>query len=73
REAPPDAEWWDRSLLPNKTYDDLKTGLETLHIRDNDSPITIYIQHPIPLPPPGDKNKVEAKPLKLTTKEMHPK
>jgi U4/U6 small nuclear ribonucleoprotein PRP3 len=57
-------------LLPNKTYEDLKNGLETLHIRDNDSPITYYIQHPIPLPPPGDKNKVESKPLKLTTKEM---
>jgi U4/U6 small nuclear ribonucleoprotein PRP3 len=45
-------------------------GIETLNIRTNDSPITIYIQHPIPLPPPSEKNKIEPKPLKLTTKEQ---
>jgi U4/U6 small nuclear ribonucleoprotein PRP3 len=70
REAPPNAEWWDRSLLPNKSYSDVENGIETLNIRTNDSPITIYIQHPIPLPPPSEKNKIEPKPLKLTTKEQ---
>ncbi|KAG8838214.1 hypothetical protein FRC18_005712 [Serendipita sp. 400] len=70
REPPPESEWWDSSLLPNKTYSDVANGVHTLNIRTDDSPITLYIQHPIPLPPPGDKNKVEAKPLKLTTKEQ---
>ena len=71
REAPPDAEWWDRSLLPNKTYDDVNNGIANLNIRSPDSVITIYIQHPIPLPPPGEKaGKPEPKPLKLTTKEQ---
>jgi len=48
----------------------VENGIETLNIRTNDSPITIYIQHPIPLPPPSEKNKLEPKPLKLTTKEQ---
>lgn len=43
-------------------------GIENLNIRVDDSPITFYVQHPIAIPAPGDKNKVEVKPLKLTTK-----
>jgi U4/U6 small nuclear ribonucleoprotein PRP3 len=70
REPPPEAEWWDASLLPNKTYDDLSLGMAALNIHVDDSPITIYVQHPIPIPPPGEKNKVALKPLKLTTKEQ---
>ena len=42
--------------------------MENLNIRNNGSPITIYIQHPIPIPAPGDKNKTALKPLKLTKK-----
>jgi U4/U6 small nuclear ribonucleoprotein PRP3 len=68
RDAPPEAEWWDAALLPNKTYDDLAAGMESMNIRNNGSPITIYIQHPIPIPAPGDKNKAALKPLKLTKK-----
>jgi len=64
-------EWWDAALLPNKTYDDLAYGLEYLNIRTPDSPVTLYIQHPIPIPAPGDKNKVGLKPLKLTTKARY--
>ncbi|KAF8067886.1 pre-mRNA processing factor 3-domain-containing protein [Lyophyllum atratum] len=70
RAPPPAAEWWDAALLPHKNYDDLEFGMETLNIHTSDSPITIYIQHPIPIPAPGDKNKVELKPLMLTKKEQ---
>ena len=56
--------------MPGKTYDDLEKGLESLNIRNNDSPITLYIQHPIPIPAPDDKNKATLKPLKLTKKEQ---
>ncbi|KZT66554.1 PRP3-domain-containing protein [Daedalea quercina L-15889] len=70
REPPSAAEWWDAALLPNKTYDDLAMGVEAMNIRTNNSPITIYVQHPIPIPAPGDKNKVAMKPLKLTKKEQ---
>jgi U4/U6 small nuclear ribonucleoprotein PRP3 len=68
REPPPVAEWWDVSLLPNKTYDDLAQGLSYTNIRAGDSPITLYVQHPIPIPAPWDKFAVEVKALKLTKK-----
>ncbi|CCO29478.1 putative protein C29E6,02 [Rhizoctonia solani AG-1 IB] len=76
REAPPMVEWWDASLLPNKTYDDLisktdskEPNLANTSIRSQDSPITMYVQHPIPVPAPWEKNQTEIKPLKLTSKE----
>ncbi|KAL7284340.1 hypothetical protein ACG7TL_001629 [Trametes sanguinea] len=71
RDAPPATEWWDAALLPNKTYDDLELGLSKLNIRNADSPITLYIQHPIPIPAPGDKTQATLKPLKLTKKAGH--
>ncbi|KAF8508263.1 pre-mRNA processing factor 3-domain-containing protein [Hysterangium stoloniferum] len=70
REAPPAAEWWDATLLPNKMYDDLALGMSALNIRKPGSPITIYVQHPIPIPGSGDKSKVTLKPLMLTKKEQ---
>ncbi|EJF58960.1 PRP3-domain-containing protein [Dichomitus squalens LYAD-421 SS1] len=70
RDAPPEAEWWDAALLPSKSYSDLEQGLANLNIRNGKSPITLYIQHPIPIPAPGDKNKPTHKPLKLTKKEQ---
>ncbi|KAJ6590522.1 pre-mRNA processing factor 3-domain-containing protein [Mycena vulgaris] len=69
RLPPPEAEWWDQALLPNKRYADVELGVANLNIRTADSPITIYIQHPIPIPAPGDKNKVALKPMMLTKKE----
>ncbi|KAI5118897.1 hypothetical protein M0805_002813 [Coniferiporia weirii] len=70
REVPPDAEWWDVALLPNKTYEDISLGLSALNIRTPESPINLYIQHPIKIPAPGDKDKVDLKPLMLTKKEQ---
>ncbi|KAF7323822.1 U4 u6 small nuclear ribonucleoprotein [Mycena kentingensis (nom. inval.)] len=72
RAPPPEAEWWDQSLLPTKKYDDLdEYAVEEIpQIHGLDSPITHYIQHPIPIPAPGDKNKASLKPLMLTKKEQ---
>ncbi|KAF8970195.1 PRP3-domain-containing protein [Flammula alnicola] len=71
RAPPPESEWWDEALLPNKKYDDIQTlGLENLNIKTPESPITIYIQHPIPIPAPDEKNNVALKPLMLTKKEQ---
>jgi U4/U6 small nuclear ribonucleoprotein PRP3 len=61
-------EWWDAALLPNKNYDDLSLGFSQLNIRTDNSPVTLYIQHPIPIPAPMDENKVGLKPLMLTKK-----
>lgn len=56
--------------MPNKRYEDVEMGVQAMNIRTESSPITIYIQHPIPIPAPGDKNNVGMKPLKLTKKEQ---
>ena len=58
------------TLLPNQNYDDLNAGMAALRIRTGDSPITLYVQHPIKIPAPGDKDKAEIKPLILTKKEQ---
>ncbi|KAF5389441.1 hypothetical protein D9757_004395 [Collybiopsis confluens] len=71
RAPPPQSEWWDAPLLPTQDYSDIDIfGMQSLKITTPDTPITIYIQHPIKIPAPGDKNKVALKPLKLTKKEQ---
>lgn len=51
--------------LPEKSYDSFST-----EFLDNSPAITIYVQHPIQIPAPGDKVVVQAKPLFLTKKEQ---
>lgn len=67
---PPAIEWWDEGLVLNgQDY----TGIEdpkNLRIDTPDSPITIYIQHPVLLEPPQEKTKPEPKPMFLTPKEQ---
>ncbi|PWN93632.1 PRP3-domain-containing protein [Acaromyces ingoldii] len=82
RNPPPEVEWWDMAFLPGKTYDAvaiLDARNEKSKEGDDDggpllagegSPIDLYIQHPIPIPAPTDKNKVSAKGVMLTKKEM---
>ncbi|PLW34153.1 hypothetical protein PCANC_20071 [Puccinia coronata f. sp. avenae] len=70
RPEPPDCEWWDEDYLPNRSYKDLDDGTASKFIYSTESPITIYVQHPIQLPAPGDKEAVALKPLKLTKKEQ---
>ena len=73
RAAPPDVEWWDSQYLRDNTYDNLpdETQPEDVILRMLDvSAITALIQHPIPIPAPGDKHQQALKPLFLTKKEM---
>ncbi|KAI7827048.1 pre-mRNA processing factor 3-domain-containing protein [Gamsiella multidivaricata] len=63
-------EWWDAAFLPNKTYDDLAQGHAS--IETEDSLITLYIQHPVPIEPPNEAAhaaSAKPRPLMLTTKE----
>ncbi|KAF9430316.1 hypothetical protein BGZ94_007403 [Podila epigama] len=64
-------EWWDAAFLPNKSYNDVKDGLAK--IETEDSLITHYIQHPVPIEPPNERANTTAaskpRPLMLTTKE----
>jgi len=64
-------EWWDAAFLPNKTYSDIKDG--HAKIETEDSLITHYVQHPVPIEPPNERANAAAaakpRPLMLTTKE----
>lgn len=71
RQPPPEVEWWDAPLLVNKTYDDLDVpGGEGLLIRNDESLVTLYVQHPIPIPAPEDSKPAESRALMLTKKEQ---
>ncbi|KAK9248681.1 pre-mRNA processing factor 3-domain-containing protein [Lipomyces tetrasporus] len=69
KEPPPDVEWWDQPLLTNNNYDDLDNE-SLLKLGAPDSVITIYIQHPIPINAPWEKNASVVKPPYLTKKEL---
>lgn len=71
RQPPPDVEWWDAPLLANKTYDDLDLPEDQgLLIRNDDSLVTLYVQHPIPIPAPEDAKPAESRALMLTKREQ---
>ncbi|KAK8093600.1 hypothetical protein PG997_000285 [Apiospora hydei] len=63
-EAPPAIEWTDEGLLSGPSYD------SEFKIDTPDSIITAYIQHPVAIEPPQDKNIPEPKPMYLTPKEQ---
>ncbi|KAF9435996.1 hypothetical protein BGZ76_005081 [Entomortierella beljakovae] len=70
REVLKGVEWWDAAFLPNKTYDDLDQGL--VKIDTEDSLITRYVQHPVPIEPPNEAAHsagAKPRPLMLTAKE----
>ncbi|KAG0347941.1 hypothetical protein BG004_006504 [Podila humilis] len=64
-------EWWDAAYLPNKSYNDVKDG--HAKIETEDTLITPYIQHPVPIDPPNEAAVAAAaskpRPLMLTAKE----
>lgn len=68
-EAPPEIEWWDEGLVDGNNYDEIDDP-KKLKINTDDSIITCYIQHPVLLEPPQEKNTPAPKPMFLTAKEQ---
>jgi len=69
RQPPPDVEWWDQAILPDgSSYDDVEEAIKWI-TTSTDSLVTHLIQHPIPIPAPGDK-KQDERGLMLTKKEQ---
>ncbi|KAI8583222.1 hypothetical protein K450DRAFT_224802 [Umbelopsis ramanniana AG] len=64
---PPDVEWWDLPITKNKQYGEIDadhldmTGLENI--------ITPYVQHPVPIEPPGEPTGQPPRQLMLTKRE----
>lgn len=67
-QPPPDIEWWDEGIVPEKNYDYIDDPTK-IKIDSEDSIITVYVQHPPLLKAPQDQRLVEIKPMYLTTKE----
>ncbi|MCJ1240883.1 hypothetical protein MMC14_008887 [Varicellaria rhodocarpa] len=67
--APPEIEWWDEGLVNGKDYNLIDTS-NGLKIDSADSIVTIYIQHPVALEPPQEKNMPSPKPMFLTAQEQ---
>lgn len=68
-QAPPSIEWWDEALVNGENYDNIDSP-DGLKIDTVDSIITEYIQHPVLLEPPQEKNMPAPKPQFLTAKEQ---
>ncbi|KAK3320825.1 pre-mRNA processing factor 3-domain-containing protein [Cercophora scortea] len=66
-DAPPDLEWWDEALVDGKDYSNIP---QSLKLTTPDSIITLYIQHPVAIEPPQEKQAPEMKPMYLTPKEQ---
>lgn len=67
--APPEIEWWDEGLVNGSDYTAIDDP-DNLKVNTSDSIITIYIQHPVLLEPPQEKNVPAPKPMFLTSKEQ---
>lgn len=61
---PPAVEWWDRPYLSLRLYSTDKDFI----LDDEDAPVTLYIQHPVPIPPPEQRTHATQR-LFLTKKE----
>ncbi|KAI0884800.1 PRP3-domain-containing protein [Annulohypoxylon maeteangense] len=68
-DAPPEIEWWDEGLVDGKNYDDIENP-KALKIESEDTIVTRYIQHPVAIEPPQDKNVPAPKPMYLTSTEQ---
>lgn len=66
-DAPPSVEWWDQAILTgsHESYD-----LDRLELDNENSLVTVYVQHPAPISPPWEKNLSKDTELFLTKKEF---
>lgn len=66
---PPAIEWWDEGLVNGPDYSAIDDG-KNLKIDTPDSIVTVYVQHPVLLDPPQEKQMPAQKPMYLTPKEQ---
>jgi U4/U6 small nuclear ribonucleoprotein PRP3 len=70
RQPPPEVEWWDAPLLRNSKYEDLDEGMKdgTIVYDEGNQHVTLFVQHPIPIPAPWEGKMPELRGLMLTKK-----
>eukprot|EP00210_Caulerpa_lentillifera_P007310 g6987.t1 len=62
----PNVEWWDQNILEEEFSD--RYTEQPFPIRS--ARINFYIEHPVPIEPPGEDTPIPPQPLRLTKKEM---
>lgn len=69
-QPPPLAEWWDLPYIQSRLYREYVARGTPLCLDDEQQPVTLYIQHPVPIPAPWDRpaDALQAK-VYLTKKE----
>lgn len=67
---PPLMEWWDRPFLGTRTYDEFFEKKKEFVLDSEDAPVSVYVQHPVPVKAPWEKHTPEEKAMYLTKKEM---
>lgn len=67
--APPEIEWWDENLVKGDSYAAISDPAN-MKIDTPDSVISPYIQHPVLLEPPQEKNMPAPKAMYLTKTEQ---
>lgn len=70
QQFPPLIEWWDKPYLQTRLYDEFFDKKKNFVLDSEDAPVSIYIQHPVPVKAPWEKHSVEEKAMYLTKKEM---
>lgn len=70
RQPPPEVEWWDAPLLRDSKYEDLDRGMKegTIVYDEGNQHVTLFVQHPIPIPAPWEGKMPELRGLMLTKK-----
>lgn len=65
---PPSVEWWDKGFLRKSNYDNL--GPSDIVYDNEDSPVSMYIQHPVLPTPQWEVHMPSEKPMYLIKKEL---
>lgn len=65
KQPPPGVEWWDVGLVEGDSYESIHSDHGKKMAEHG---CTDLVQHPIPIPAPGDKKDVTVRPLTLTKK-----
>lgn len=69
-DACPLIEWWDRPFLETRLYQEFYDKKKDFVLDSEDAPVSIYIQHPVPISAPWEKRTDEEQAMYLTKKEM---
>lgn len=68
---PPLIEWWDMPYLRARLYKAFNEEKKEFYLEDEQAPVSIYIQHPVPIAPPGEGSPEQK--VYLTKDEMRRK